>query len=122
VLEQPCPEWVMLVEAGDALAPRALPIVDARLRPLLDAGADVLVLGCTHFPFLLPTIRTVLNVRSVQVIDPSPAIAREAARHYVSAPNAQPRREFWTTGDPAHFSQLASALLGARVVATHIDD
>jgi glutamate racemase len=122
VLEQPCPEWVMLVEAGDALAPRALPIVDARLRPLLDAGADVLVLGCTHFPFLLPTIRTVLDARVVQVIDPSPAIAREAARQYIVAPNAEPRREFWTTGDPAHFSQLASALLGARVVATHIDD
>ncbi|MCX6018176.1 MAG: glutamate racemase [Chloroflexi bacterium] len=115
VLEQPCPEWVTLVEAGDALTPRALPIIDARLRPLLDAGADVLVLGCTHFPFLLPPIHTVLDARAVQVIDPSPAIAREAARWYDGARLFEPRREFWTTGDPAHFSQLASALLGEDV-------
>ena len=115
VLEQPCPEWVTLVEAGDALTPRALPIIDARLRPLLDAGADVLVLGCTHFPFRPPPIHTVLDARAVQVIDPSPAIAREAARWYDGARLFEPRREFWTTGDPAHFSQLASALLGEDV-------
>lgn len=116
VLEQPCPEWVTLVEAGDALASHARPIVEARVRPLLEAGADVLVLGCTHFPFLLPTLRDVLGEdSSVQIIDSSPAIAREAARRYAGPYVDNPQRLFFTTGDAARFSQVAGALLGCEV-------
>jgi len=116
VLEQPCPDWVTLVESGGAHAPHALPLVEARVRPLLDAGADVLVLGCTHFPFLLPTLRAVLDKDStVQIIDSAPAIAREAARQYAGPHVDHPQRLFFTTGDAARFSQVATALLGRRV-------
>lgn len=122
VLEQPCPEWVTLVESGGALAPRAVPIVEARVRPLLDDGADVLVLGCTHFPFLLPALRTVLgDAAAVPCIDSAPAIAREAARRYGGPHTASPARALFTTGDAAQFSQLASALLHAPVYATHAE-
>lgn len=116
VIEQPCPEWVTLVESGAGNAPGALPIVAARVRPLLDAGADMLVLGCTHFPFLLPQIRAALDAHPAEIIDPAPAIAREAARHYAGPHSASPTREFLTTGDAAHFSRVASALLGYEIV------
>lgn len=120
VLEQPCPEWVTLVESGGAHAPHAVPIVEARVRPLLDAGADVLVLGCTHFPFLLPTLQNTIASAAVQIIDPSPAIARETARRYAGPLAPQPARVFFTTGDAAQFSHLAAALLGRPVQAAAV--
>ena len=48
--------------------------------PLLDAGADMIVLGCTHYPFLSETISKVASEaypeRNIEIIDPAPAVAR----------------------------------------------
>ncbi len=120
VIEQPSPDWVMLVESGMTVDDQFLRSVEGRLLPLLDAGADVLVLGCTHFPFLRSQIEQVLahHQHPATIIDPGPAIAREAARRYAAGavPRA-PMHEFWTTGDPAHFSRLAGRLLGQAIQA-----
>lgn len=127
VIEQPSPDWVMLVESGAAFDNQSLRSVASRLEPLIDAGADVLVLGCTHFPFLRSQIEQVLahHRHSAVIIDPGPAIAREAARRYTAgsvprSPNSvpgAPLHEFWTTGDPTHFSRLAGRLLRQAVQA-----
>lgn len=81
--------FVELVEAGKLDGPEVEATVQASLRPLLDAGADTIVLGCTHYPFLLETLRKVAkeylqagastpeNVRSIRFIDPAPAVARQ---------------------------------------------
>lgn len=69
----PYAEWT---EADRA---RILGIVRARVEPLLDAGADVIVLGCTHFPLLIGAIEEVCAGRA-EVIDPSPAVARQIRR------------------------------------------
>jgi glutamate racemase len=53
--------------------------VRRRVEPLLDAGADRLVLGCTHFPHLAPLLREVCAGRAV-LVDPSAAVARQARR------------------------------------------
>ena len=53
--------------------------VKASLQPLLDAGADRIVLGCTHYPFLRPVVEAVAGP-GVQVIDPAPAVARQTVR------------------------------------------
>lgn len=55
------------------------PIVEKRIEPLLKAGADKIVLGCTHFPHLKPLIEEVCGARA-EVIDPSPAVARQAKK------------------------------------------
>ena len=55
------------------------PIVRRRIEPLLKAGADKIVLGCTHFPHLKPIIEKVCAGRA-EVIDPSDAVARQAKR------------------------------------------
>ncbi|MBP5483301.1 MAG: aspartate/glutamate racemase family protein, partial [Bacteroidales bacterium] len=65
-----------LVEAGVLNGPEAEATVRASLQPLLDAGADTIVLGCTHYPFLQPVIERLAGP-SVQVIDPAPAVARQ---------------------------------------------
>lgn len=67
--------FVELVESGCTDGPAAEAVVERSLRPILDAGADVVVLGCTHYPFLLPVLQKMAG-GSVRFIDPAPAIAK----------------------------------------------
>jgi glutamate racemase len=71
--------FVELVENGVLDGPEAVSTVRRSLQPLLDAGADRIVLGCTHYPFLRPVIEAVAGP-SVEVIDPAPAVARQTLR------------------------------------------
>ena len=72
--------FVELVESGQTDGPEAEAVVTDSLEPLLDAGADTIVLGCTHYPFLTETIAKVaaslVPGRQVNIIDPAPAVAR----------------------------------------------
>ena len=74
--------FVELVEALDIDSPHAEAIVEASVQPIMSKGADTLVLGCSHYPFLLKVIKRVANrlkradVNDVDVIDPAPAIAK----------------------------------------------
>ena len=73
--------FVELVERGILEGPEAEATVRRSLYPLLDAGADTIVLGCTHYPFLLPTLQKVAAdypgaSTPVRFIDPAPAVAR----------------------------------------------
>ena len=67
--------FVELVESGQLDGPAAEATVRASVQPLLDAGADIIVLGCTHYPFLRPVIERIAGPE-VNVIDPAPAAAR----------------------------------------------
>ena len=67
--------FVELVEAGKLDGPEVIETVSASLRPLLDAGADTIVLGCTHYPFLLPVMQKIAGAE-IRFIDPAPAVAR----------------------------------------------
>ena len=72
--------FVELVEKGITHGPMAEGIVTASLEPLLREGADTIVLGCTHYPFLSETISSVterlIPDRKVKLIDPAPAVAK----------------------------------------------
>ena len=72
-------EFVQLVERGETTGARAERIVRAKVEPLLKAGADKIVLGCTHFPHLKALIEKVCGEKA-EVIDPSDAVARQAKR------------------------------------------
>lgn len=67
--------FVELVESGKLEGPEAEEVVGRSLAPLLDAGADTIVLGCTHYPFLLPVLQKLAGP-SIKFIDPAPAVAR----------------------------------------------
>ncbi len=71
--------FVELVEKGILDGPEAETVVKASLQPLLDAGADTIVLGCTHYPFLQPLIQRLCGP-DIRVIDPAPAVARQTLR------------------------------------------
>lgn len=67
--------FVELVESGKVTGEEAEAVVERSIRPLIEAGADTIVLGCTHYPFLSETIRKIAG-DSVTLIDPAPAVAR----------------------------------------------
>ena len=68
--------FVELVEEGRLSGSEAEDVVKASLGPLLSAGADIIVLGCTHYPFLLPVLKKVAGP-DIRFIDPAPAVARQ---------------------------------------------
>ena len=70
--------FVELVEKGITTGPEAETTVRTSLTPLLDAGADIIVLGCTHYPFLSDTIKKIASevYPDIDIIDPAPAVAR----------------------------------------------
>ncbi len=116
VEKQVCPEFVLLAEAGETHTPRAREIIRRRLQPLLDAGIDQLVLGCTHFPFLKDAIQDVVGP-GVTIVDPSPAVARQVGRVLDARGLRRAGPEpgavtACTSADPAALRAVARALLG----------
>jgi len=111
-----CPEFVLLAEAGETDTPHAREVIQRRLSPLLDAGIDQLVLGCTHFPFLKRAIQDAVG-SDVTIVDPSPAVARQVGRvldqrgERIDNPMRGPVLAC-TTGDPDALRAVAEKLLG----------
>jgi glutamate racemase len=79
VVTAACPRWVELVEEGTVSDRQAHEQVELCLTPMIEAGVDVLVLACTHYPALTETIRDVMGP-DVTIIDPAPAVARQTGR------------------------------------------
>jgi glutamate racemase len=79
VLRQPCDGLVEQIEAGACDAPETRALLERYLRPLIHAGADTIVLGCTHYPFLLNQIRAIVGPE-VALLDAGPAVAGQTVR------------------------------------------
>lgn len=115
VLTQVCPGLVEAVETGALDTPETEALLQACLTPLVEAGIDQLVLGCTHYPFLRPVIKRVAGP-NVAVIDPAPAVARQTARVLTrrGLEEAKPREgchRFYTSGDGPRFQAMIGRLL-----------
>ncbi|MFP3557285.1 glutamate racemase [Paraburkholderia sp. SIMBA_049] len=124
---QPGHGLVEAVERCDIGSPELRALIESYLQPMLDAGADTLVLGCTHYPFLDAAIRDIAGDR-LTLIDTSVAIARQLERVLDQqglrspAGDAVPQPRFCSTSDGAHLKQLAATLLDidAPVERVHI--
>lgn len=79
ILGQACPGLVEQVEAGDLSGDKTRLLLEGYVRPLLEQGADTIVLGCTHYPFLAPLIQDIAGP-DVAVIDSAAAVARQLRR------------------------------------------
>ena len=111
---QVCPGLVERVEAGQIDDPQTEALLRACLQPLLSVGIDSLVLGCTHYPFLLPTIQRVVGP-GVEVIDPAPAVARQTERVLESTgrrhQEGRGRITYFTTGSTCDFESKLERLV-----------
>jgi glutamate racemase len=113
---QVCPDLVPLVEAGELDTEAARRAVHSYVGPLVEAGVDELVLGCTHYPFLRPLIEEAAGPH-IEIIDPAPAVARQTARVLAQNGTLTPEgarhdRTFYTTGDNSRFAAALRDLLG----------
>ncbi|MBQ4306770.1 MAG: glutamate racemase [Bacteroidales bacterium] len=113
--------FVELVERGVLCGPEAESVVGKSVRPLLDAGADIIVLGCTHYPFLIDPIRKVAGP-DIQIIDPAPAVANQLVRvlknkGIIISENGSPdgsgsfSLELLSSGDPTTMQSLCSTFV-----------
>jgi glutamate racemase len=119
VLTQPSPGLVERVEAGDLSSDQTRMLVARYVAPIVARGADSIVLGCTHFPFLRRVIEDVAGP-AVNIIDPAVAVARELRRRLDAAGLLAPgshrgTERVWTTGPPEKARDVVVALWGAPV-------
>jgi glutamate racemase len=79
LLQNTCPGLVQQIEHGALDGRETRTILESALNPMLEKGMDTIVLGCTHYPFVIPVIQEIVGP-DVRVIDPAPAVARQVSR------------------------------------------
>jgi glutamate racemase len=102
------------IEAARLDSPRTRRILETALTPMLAQNIDTLVLGCTHYPFVIPLIKQIVGP-DVKVIDPAPAIARQtrrilAAQNLFHPQEKSGRIQILTTGEPGKLQQILPRL------------
>ena len=107
--------FVELVESGELYGPRAEDTVARSLKPLIASGADIIVLGCTHYPFLLPVMQKTAGP-GIRFIDPAPAVARHLLdilrQKEISRDDQRPGIELLTSGSPEQLRKNFNDLIG----------
>jgi len=103
VITQPCPGLMECVERGELDAPATRALLDSYLRPLLQADADVIVLGCTHYVFLRALVQESVGP-AVHLIDTGAAVAAQLERKLIAGglrvlPQSAGTENFWVSGD-----------------------
>jgi glutamate racemase len=126
VLLQPCPGLADAIEEGafDHAATRHL--IAQYVTPLVAAGADTLVLGCTHYPLVAQQIQAIAG-DAVTLIDPAPAIAEQTARlleryQLTSSADSRMAVRYVTTGDYAEFATQVARLQMPDWAMSKIED
>ena len=104
---------VRLIEAGKHQSAEIRELLLNLLEPMLKARIDYLVLGCSHYPYLLPILQTILPA-DVKIIDSGEAVARQTKKilgdnSLLNLTSAQTRHRFYTNVDPEVLSQLVEA-------------
>ena len=112
---------VPLIEAGKADGENTLELLAKHLEPIQDAGADTLVLGCTHFPFLRKAIRKLLG-DSITLIDTSEAVVRQLKRQLENKAIALPEYVcgsvlFMSSKDEVTLLRMAQELMSSDLSA-----
>jgi glutamate racemase len=115
-----CPRFVEFVEAGVTMSDELLECAKDYLAPIVERGADTLVLGCTHYPFLAGAISLVVG-DDVMLVSSADETARDVyrtlVRHDLSRSENAPRpvHRFQATGDPEAFYELGHRFLGPEI-------
>lgn len=114
VITQPCPGLVELIENGKLEEPETEVVLKGFLQPVLDQGADTIVLGCTHYPFLRPMVERMAGPE-VSVIDTGLAVAKQVNRvlqdNNLAVQEGSPGKElFFTSGDATNVAKVIGKL------------
>jgi glutamate racemase len=116
LLQHTCPGLVAQIEKGELDSSTTRSILEDALHPMLEQNIDTVVLGCTHYPFVIPLIQKIVG-EEVRVIDPAPAVARQVkrlleAKGLLNASDVLGAMQFYTSGDAAEMQAMLPRLLG----------
>lgn len=124
VIPQVCPGLVQQIENGELDSPQTETLLRGWVEPMLAQNIDALVLGCTHYPFVIPLLEKICGP-GVRVIDPAPAVARQVERvsgqsSALGHPPALGRLKYFTSGEPTAFRQVLKCLGGEAGKVTQV--
>lgn len=131
IILQACPGWVELVEHGDLQGANTDALLKKFIDPLITQGADTLVLGCTHFPFLRSSMERLYGY-DINLLDPAQSVAKELVRRLeqshltsqnpgvIKVKSEIGQTRLLTTGDTKHANQVMSLLWGDHVKVEHL--
>lgn len=116
LFQNTCVGLVQQIEQGNLNGEETRRILDHALLPMLEQNIDTVVLGCTHYPFVIPLIQQIVG-EHVRVIDPAPAVAKQIqrvleAKLLKNESDARGTVKFYTSGDPEELRSLLPLLLG----------
>jgi len=127
VLTQPCPGLVECIEAGDLTSDNLRAQLIDWTTPLLNAGCDTLILGCTHYPFIKPLLADLLPA-SVRLIDSGAAVAKRLHQvldegQWLSVRHQPLDTQFYSSAEPerlaAHLPRLWGQSVQVRALPEH---
>ncbi|MBU0499067.1 MAG: glutamate racemase [Gammaproteobacteria bacterium] len=126
VIVQPCPGLVERVEQGKLGDGVTEALLRRYLEPLLENGVDSLVLGCTHYPFLIPLIERLAGPE-VSVIDTGPAVARQVELRLnehglLSGRHVSGGIRFFTSGEPGRHQAMFECLWGRPLLLEQLPE
>ncbi|MCC6298537.1 MAG: glutamate racemase [Anaerolineales bacterium] len=125
LFQNTCDGLVQQIERGNLYGAETRTILQEALQPMLAENIDTVVLGCTHYPFVIPIIQEIVGEK-VRVIDPAPAVARQAERLLEAGgvKNESAERgtiQIFTSGDPAALKSMLPILLGEDVEVERVE-
>jgi glutamate racemase len=116
LLQNTCNGLVQQIEQGNLNGGETRKILEEALSPMMERNIDTVVLGCTHYPFVIPLIQRIVG-ENVRVIDPAPSVAKQVRRLLEagmgkSLSSMRGKVTFYTSGDPASLKSMLPILLG----------
>lgn len=115
-----CPRFVDFVESGITGGDELLGVAHEYLDPLISAGVDTLVLGCTHYPLLTGVISWVMGDQVTLVSSAEESakdVYRTLAQRGLMRSSGDAEYDFWTTGSPEEFATIGRRFLGPELLA-----
>ena len=109
---------VELIEQGKSESLEARELLKNYLEPMIEASVDQLVLGCTHYPFLIPLIREIIP-ESITIHDPAPAVAMQVKRvlgemGLLNTMSVEPEYSFSSSGDDRVLQEMARVIIESK--------
>jgi glutamate racemase len=116
IVQDTCPGLVTQIENGEIASPETRKILEGALHPMIEKGVDRIVMGCTHYPFVIPLIQEIVGPE-VEVIDPAPAVARQTrrvlkSRGLLKSDDVYGKVYTMTTAESEHLKPLIKQLMG----------
>lgn len=116
LFQNTCNGLVQQIELGNLNGDETRKILEDALHPMLEKNIDTVVLGCTHYPFVIPLIKQIVGDK-VRVIDPAPSVAKQVKRLVEAGEMANQSEQdgkvrFITSGEADSVKSIIGVLLG----------